>query len=100
VDRLFSSWRWTRTHRSSGAVGDWGCADCPHTRVFGLSGLSASLTIAARQPYGDPIVLGGGPRPPGLPGVVQGGSCPVGCRVHPSGWPPVLPTRLVRVRMV
>jgi len=52
----------------------------------------------ARQPYRDANILGGGLRSPGPPVAVQGGSCPVGCRVHPSGCPPVQLTRLVRVR--
>jgi len=52
----------------------------------------------ARQPYRDANIFGGGLRSPGLPGAVHGGSCPVVCNVHPSGCPPVLPTRLVRVR--
>jgi len=97
VDRPYSPWQWTRTHRSSGALEGWVCADCPHTRVLGRSALSTAPGIA-RQPYTDPNILGGGVRPPGLPGAVQGGSCPVVCRVHPSGCPPVLPTRMVRVR--
>jgi len=64
---------------------------------MGRSTLSEAPGVA-RQPYRNPNILGGGLRSPGLAGAVQGGSCPVVCRVHPSGCPPVLPTRMVRVR--
>jgi len=97
VNRLFSPWRWTRTHRSSGGVEGWVCADCPHSRVFGRSSLSAS-PVVARQPYSDPAILGGGRRPSCLRGTGQGVFRAVGCRVHPSGCPSVRPSRLVRVR--
>jgi len=97
VDRPFSSWQWTRTHRSEYDLGGVACGNCPHSRLFERVESENSFT-PARQPYNDPIILGGGPRLPGPPGVVQSGSWLVVCRVHPSGCPPVLPTRMVRVR--
>jgi len=93
VDRLSSSWRWTPTHRSAHDLGGVVCGNCPHTRLFERSSL-------ARQPYSNPIILGGGIQSPVLPIGLQVGGCvyPGNCRVHPSGCPSVRPVRVVRVR--
>jgi len=89
-----------KRHGGSGAVGGWGCAECPHSRVFGLSALSAAPTTVARQPFSNPTVLGGGIRSPVLPPALQVGGCVHlgNCRVHPSGCPSVRLVRLVPVR--
>jgi len=99
VDHLITSWRWTRTHRSAYDLGGVACGNCPHTRVFERFA-SGRLVPPARQPFTNPIILGGGVRSPVLPIGMQVGGCvyPGNCRVHPSGCPSVRPVRVVRVR--
>jgi len=99
VHSSFSPWRWTRTHRSSCAVGNEICQNCPHSRIIERTAPRAPTSVA-RQPSSNPAILGGGARSPVLPRALQVGGClPSGnCRVHPSGCPSVRPARLVRVR--
>jgi len=93
VPSSFTPWRWTRTHRSSFVVGDELCQDCPHWRVMERV-VPRAPTSVVRQPFSNPVILGGGNRS----SVVGGCLYPGNCRVHPSGCPSVRPVRVVRVR--
>jgi len=89
-------WRWSRTHRSSGALG---CDACPHSRVY-ESRAARMVAPLGRQPNSVPFVLGG-PRRPADPEIVgRGRACryPGSCRAH-SGrlLAPLGPSRIVRV---
>jgi len=70
-------WRWSRTHRSSGALG---CDACPHSRVFESRATRVGAAVG-RQPNSVPFVLGG-PRRSADPVPVGACMYPGSCRAH------------------